>query len=202
MTYGEYKRRLHELKFTCGMNMRYHHCLEWRWGMADKIVRIIVGVLAIFGLVYAVPDFLNPLSGLIIAVVSLVAAAVLNIVPVGDREKHHGELFRLWGDLRSDAVQEEHKTCESEDDKEANKPRFERLCELVQKSDALNSVESAPWKGLLKKCYWEEEKSERAPTSQDQIHETLRQSPNTSAPGVASASKAEAEVGTAAGGPG
>ena len=37
---------------------------------------------------------------------SLVAAGVLNIAPVVDKAKFHGKMFRLWSDLRTEAVLE------------------------------------------------------------------------------------------------
>src|SRR5437899_2431204 len=92
MTNSEYKRRLHHVVFTCGINHRYHHTLEWVWGAVDKGIRVGVGVLAIVGLVLAVPSFVDSMVGFYVAIASVVVALALNIVPVGDWEKFHGEM--------------------------------------------------------------------------------------------------------------
>jgi hypothetical protein len=152
MTAPEYQYRLRTLITTCAMNQKYHHTLEWRYGMADKVIRIVVGVLAVVGLAAAFGGPDHHTADIWLAVVSLVAALALNIVPVGDREKHHGELFRLWSDLRRDADREELKGCELGDDDKATGPCVERLSELLGKKDSLNATESAPWPKLIARC--------------------------------------------------
>lgn len=156
MTNTEYKRRLDELIFTCGMNCRYHQILKQRFGRWDRGIRIAVGVLAIAGLVVAFPETVPATMGLTVAVLALAVAVVLNIIPVGDWSRDHAELFRLWSDLRRDAVLEEHETCEAEEDKEAAPFRFRRLCELDGKAEALHAAEPAPHRHLLDRCYGDE----------------------------------------------
>ena len=154
MTNSEYRKRLHDLLFTCEMNQLYHQTLEWRYGLLDKALKIMVGVLAASGAVLAVPG--QPASwswaGFIVAGLSAAFAVALNVVPVGDREKAHGGMFRLWSDLLKDALQEEHKTCEKDTEKDAQKIHDERLCELIGKKESLNASESAAWPRLLLKC--------------------------------------------------
>ena len=124
-----------------------------RW---DRGIRIIVGILSIIGLIVAFPDVVRPAIGITVAVASLAAAVVLNILPVSDWSRDHAELFRLWSDLRKDAVLEEHETCEAEDEKEAASFRFRRLCELTGKAEALDALEPAPNQKLLLRCYGDE----------------------------------------------
>jgi hypothetical protein len=161
MQKSEYCQRLRQIMYTCAVNQRYHHILEWRWGAGDKAIRIIVGIFAILGAVLAVPKLDAPCWGFIVALLSVVAAAVLNIVPVGDREKFHGEMFRLWGDLRRNALADELKTCDSEDDP----PPYlvDHLREMLDKMESFNLEEPAPWMGLLNRCQEDENESEWGP---------------------------------------
>jgi hypothetical protein len=154
MTNSEYKRRLHELIYTCETNQRYHQRLEWRFGWADKSLKIVVGLLAFFGAVLAAPGLPSSWAwaGFIVAGFSAAFAVALNVIPVGATEKTHGELFRLWSDLLTDALQEEHKTCDKVDNGEAAKAQDERLSELIGKKESLNASESAAWQGLLLEC--------------------------------------------------
>jgi hypothetical protein len=159
MIYGEHKRRLDEVIFISGMNSRYHHVLEWWWGFLDKTIRVVVGILAVVGLILSVPGVDAPRAGLAIAIVSLVAAAILNIVPVGDWEKTNGEMFRLWSGLRKDAVLLENKTCDKDDDKDAYSAYCDHLLGLIQKMESLHALQHAPLKGLLLRCEGDENES-------------------------------------------
>jgi hypothetical protein len=152
MTGDEYKYRLNKLIFTCAMNQKYHRQCEWWYGTADKIIRIAVGVLAVIGLVVGLAGKDYTTLGIWLAVFSLIVAFALNVFPVGDREKFHSSFFRLWSDLRKDAANEEHKTCELDDDANAPPQRCERLADLWGKAESLNSGEPAAWPNLLIQC--------------------------------------------------
>jgi hypothetical protein len=154
MTNSEYQKRLYELIYTCEMNQLYHQILEWRFGFADKALKIIVGILAVAGAVLAVPGLPSSWAwtGFYVAGLSAAFAVALNVIPIGDKEKIHGELFRLWTDLLKDALQEEHKTCEKDEGKEAHALHDSRLRELLAKKESLNASESAVWKNLLLRC--------------------------------------------------
>jgi hypothetical protein len=154
MTNNEYQTRLYELINICEINQLYHQRLEWRFGFADKALKIIVGVLAVAGAVLAVPGIPTSWTwaAFIVASLSAVFAVALNIIPVGDKEKSHGEMFRLWSDLLKDALQEEHKTCEMESGKDVPKSVDEHLRELIGKKECLNASESAAWPKLLLRC--------------------------------------------------
>lgn len=152
MTNAEYQKRLHELAFTCEMNQLYHQTLEWRYGVGDKALKITVAILAIIGAVLAVPALDQPLWAFALAIAAAVAAVILNVFPVGETAKEHGEMFHAWGDLHADAMQEEHKMCEKDGDKDAQRAHEERLRELVTKKEALNNAETAAWPKLLLKC--------------------------------------------------
>ena len=161
MTNRELKDRLDDLIYTCGMNARYHQQTAANRGSWDKGIRITVGILAVAGLVFAVPNLKMgtldvPLVGLFVAIISLVVAVILNIVPVGDREKLHGELFRMWSELRKDAEMEEYKVCEADPDAQAPEHSFERVRELAGKSLALDADEPEPNKKRLELCQGDE----------------------------------------------
>ena len=161
MTAQEYREKLHELIVTCGFNTRYHQVLAQRWKRWDRNIRILVGALAAFGLLFSVPGFeCHPWWGLVTAFLSLIAAVALNILPVGDWEKAHGELFRLWVDLRRDVANEKFRASEvGEDEGKAAPKLVDRLCELDQKSHSLDAQEPAPERELLIRCQREEELS-------------------------------------------
>src|SRR5439155_12646904 len=98
---------------------------------------IIVGILAIVGAIVAVPSLDLPRPGFIIGLISVVAVIILNVLPVGDWAKTHGEMFRLWSELRKDAGQEEHRACENGED--VREHASDRLCELIGKMESLNA---------------------------------------------------------------
>src|SRR5712692_1310115 len=164
MTNGELKNRLDDLIYQCGMNQCYHQRTAAVLGRWDKGIRITIGILAVVGLVLAVPTLkISKIdvgtTGLVTAIVSLVAAVILNIVPVGDREKLHGELFRLWSELLKDATVEECKVCEAVSDDSADEHAFDRLKELLSKAGSLNADEPAPNESRLRRC--QEDENER-----------------------------------------
>ena len=154
----EYDRRLAEVEYNAGMNARYHQILEAKYDRYDKAVRVMVAIGAIIGTVFAVPKFEEifpdssrlavALTGFVIAVLSLAAAAILNIVPIAEKAKFHGEMFRSWSDLRKDAVLAEHKTCAIE----PTDFHADRLFELVGKAESLHAQEPFPDEALLREC--------------------------------------------------
>jgi hypothetical protein len=128
MTTWQYYVKLHELKVAAGMSLRYHkHCEEW-YGWWDKAIRITVAVLAAIGLILAIRDYFP--IGIIVAVISLVATMVLNIVPVGDKEKQHAELYQLWNELFKDCSMEQIRISERGDSEEAPRDAIGRIAEL------------------------------------------------------------------------
>jgi hypothetical protein len=135
------------------MNELYHQRMESKCDLGDKLIRIVVMAIAVGGLVFAVPDLTNPWVGFVVSIMALVAAAILNIVPAGDWAKHHGEMFRLWCDLRGDAEREHLKTCEVSDDDKVKEAGAERLVDLWGKVAPLNAAQQAPDDKLLKECH-------------------------------------------------
>jgi hypothetical protein len=157
MTNSEYYQRLRAVRYTCSVNQRYHQILEWRRGFADRAIRILVGILAITGAIFAVPQMDRPWLGFWVAVVSAVFATVLNIVPVGDWQKFHAQMFQRWSDLQREATVEEFKMCEREGEIPAH--CVERLQELLSEMESLHAMEPAPSFRLLNRC--QEEENER-----------------------------------------
>jgi hypothetical protein len=161
MDKAEFDTRLREVVYCSRVNQRYHQLLEWRWGAIDKLVRAAVGILAIAGVVLAVPKLDLAWPGFWVALASVVVAAVLNIFAIGDWEKSHGELFRLWNDLEADSLAQEQKTYDLDDPPDAH--HLERLQEMRTKMIALNAAEPAPFKSLLKRCQEDENEAEWGP---------------------------------------
>jgi hypothetical protein len=151
--------RLFAAKFTAGMNLRYHQALQWRWGAADKAVRIVVGILAVIGIFLAVAADKYPTEGIILAVASAVVAMILNIVPFGDLEKFHADLFRSWSDVRREAELQEIKLAHLDPKKATIEAVCERITELCSKENQLCASEPAPWPTLLAKCEQDENES-------------------------------------------
>jgi len=96
----------HRAIFLCRMNQDIHSEKKGRYGFWDRALRIGVGFLAVLSLtlsviscfqgVWSVWSWLSAgFSGL-----SAIAAITLNVVPAGDWEKHHLDLFRRWTSLR------------------------------------------------------------------------------------------------------
>jgi hypothetical protein len=200
MTSEEYCRRLRHVIYTAGVNARYHQFCEARSGRWDQAIRIAVGVLATVGLILSVPGFDKlapqvsiPWVGFCVAIISLVAALILNIVPVTDRAKFHGEMFRAWSELRRAGLLEEQKTCE------INPKEFhiDRLAELVSEVESLNTEEPFPDIKLLKKCQDDENETEwgagiRTAQQVEAERERLLQRQAPCPPPAASASEASA----------
>lgn len=159
MLVKNYRNKMYELIVVSGMNHTYHQAYESFWGKWDKGVKAAVCILTVIGLVLAVPGIDMPWTGLWMAIVSACAAFVLNIVPIGDWEKEHGEMFRLWSDLRSDCENEELKTCSSAEEDTVPKHAAERLLDLQSKSNALHAMERNPNTRFLDACHAKVEKS-------------------------------------------
>lgn len=163
---------LHCSRFTAGISQRYHQIMEWRWSAADKFLRIFVGVLAVLGLWASLKGSSFAWHSEAIAVVSMLIAVALNVVPAGDREKYHGEMFRRWSDLRTavDAIESKVKA----DDLDG-KPSIclqERLSDLKNSENGLHGQEPAPWPKLLARCEKEERRSiygSEAPACEDAV---------------------------------
>ena len=153
MTAYEHNYNLTNLRTTCAMNELYHQRMESRCQWWDRSIRIAVMVLAIAGLILAVPDLTNAWIGFGVGIIALIAAAILNIVPVGDWAKHHGEMFRLWCDLRGDADREHLKTCDMGTEEKVKEPRSERLEDLWGKVATLNAAQTSPQERLLNDCH-------------------------------------------------
>lgn len=151
--------RLYELKFTSGMNARYHHHLEARWGGWDKVVRITVGALSVAGLVTTLMGRDLDAWSTWLAIASVFAAVALNVIPLADWEKKHGDLFRRWVDLRRDCQILEDRTCALPAGEDAKPGILERLQELREREHAIDAAEPAPDRKLLLQCQEDETES-------------------------------------------
>ena len=153
----EFQQKVWELTQTAAINQRYHQRLEWWWGAADKLVRILVGILAVASLVVTIAGSDFQTSAVVIGFASVIAAIVLNVIPLGDREKFYGEMFRRWSDFRKDAEKLGRYLSESND--KPSKADIELLRELEGKQHALDADEPAPWRRLLRESQEDQNES-------------------------------------------
>jgi hypothetical protein len=94
------KNSVWELSFIVSMNQDYYQTLTFYAACLDRLVRIVVGILAVFSLIIAcVPDWGS--WSITLAIVSLVTALVLNIVPLQNYERKFAQLYQQWTDLRA-----------------------------------------------------------------------------------------------------
>jgi hypothetical protein len=159
----EYHRRLYEVKYIARMNSRFHQYLASRYEWQDKAIRIVVALFAIAGLIFAVPKFETlcpesvgicvPWTGFVVAIISIFVAGALNIVPIVEKAKLHGELFRAWSELSQDAAVQEHRTCDTD---KVPAHIADRLEELVVKMESLHAEEPFADEKLLLKFQGDE----------------------------------------------
>jgi hypothetical protein len=154
----DYSARLRDIVYTASFNARYHQYFESRYDYIDKIIRIVIAILAIFGMVLAVPkfDLASPWVGFCVALISLVFAGILNIVPVVEKAKFHGEMFRCWSDVRANAVLEQQKTYSIVPEEH----HFERLEELSRNMESLHADEPYADNKLLLRFQEDENEAE------------------------------------------
>lgn len=128
--------------------------------MADKSVRILVGIFAVLGVIassFSQPNSSVPLT---VGFISVVIAIVLNVTPLGEREKFHAELFRGWSELRKDTEKLDVSVCSLTPTSKVKPHHFGRFQELADKAHALHASEPAPWKNLLVECQRDEIESQ------------------------------------------
>ena len=151
MTYSEFKKKIVELIGYCDINQRYHQRLGWWFGVADKLAKISVAIVAVVAVVLALSGEEWKIYEVGWAIAAAVLAVVLNVLPFGEYEKFYDEMFRSWSDLRIEAETQKVKV---RGEPGANVPDHvsERFTELNQRQHSLNSEEPSPWRWLLKIC--------------------------------------------------
>ena len=157
MTNAECLKRLEKIAYTAGINQRYHQQFQWWWSIADKAVRIAVGILAVIGVFVLTPG--RESWAAVVAFLALIAAIVLNIIPSAEREQFYGDLFRRWSDLRKDAESENLRLAARDSEANATPDVVERIRDLCEKEHCLCAAEPAPWRKFLGKCQEDENQS-------------------------------------------
>lgn len=160
MTNQEYGDKLAKLRSTAGMNTRYHQRLEARFDWIDRGVRILVAVVAVAAVVLAVPPLATAWWSFGVAAVAAALAVALNVIPVVEWAKLHGELFRSWSELRKDTLAEEHK---ADAVTAPDHHQLERLLELTAKAGTLDATEPFADEKLLRHCQGDEYEAEYGP---------------------------------------
>ena len=107
MTRDEFRDEQFRISVIAGMNQRYHQARVGFWSRWDRVIRIVVALLAVAGFTLAtmalvVETSSLDLSAVVVAGLAAFGAVVLNVVPLGNEELRHQDLFRRWTDLRED----------------------------------------------------------------------------------------------------
>lgn len=159
MTIDEYRNELLKIEYICGMNQKYHQRLQWRWGMGEKAVKVILAMCAVVGLIHTISDIAPIWIAVALGIASTVAALVLNVAPLGDRENDHHDMFSRWSDLRGDVEVEAIKVVRNSRSDKPGEAAIERLEELTAKKNNLHASESCAFPKLLLKCQQAENRS-------------------------------------------
>lgn len=144
-------RMIHDLGFTAVVNQRYHQILEWRWATLDRLMRILIGVLAAFGVLLAALGSPWGTLSLVVPMAALIAAILLNILPFGEIQRFYRDLFRRWSDLRQE-VELARMAVRDLQGQDVPEHLFQRLQSLMQRKAAILADEPAAWRGLLIRC--------------------------------------------------
>ncbi len=104
MNHDAFEDERFRISVIASMNQRYHQYRGDHWLRWDRGVRILVGVFAVLGALLAVVTAYDSASeavvvSVLIAIASVVAAFVLNVIPLGDWTMQHQGLFQRWSDL-------------------------------------------------------------------------------------------------------
>lgn len=142
---------LHDLQFTSGVNILYHQSYERWYRRWDRAFRLAVAVSAIASLCLTVKDV--PPWGLILGIATALLAAFLGIYTLGDWEKQHGNLFRLWSSLREEIERASHRCQLLDDSDDVAHHDAERLEDLAGKAAVLHGYDTAPNKSFLIECH-------------------------------------------------
>ena len=153
----EFLDRLYEVKFTAGMNQRYHQILAQKWYRLDCGFKIATGLVATLACISAFASGWTIFSQ-VTAIVAAILAVSLNVLPFGEWRQIHLDIFRRWSDLLEDAEVFDI----SIPDKIA-KAQIDRLESLTAKMHRINAVEPKANQQLLQKCFDMEEKARDEP---------------------------------------
>ena len=159
MTADEFQKKQYDLSVTAGMNQRYHQRRAGRFAWWDRGFRVGIGVLSAVSAGLAVAAANNSVShveGYSVAIAIVVAGigATLNVLPFGDWEKSHVDLFRRWTDLREEVDALLYHT-----NGEPSAFVISRLKELDGKLHRICGMEPACKTKLLDECHRAEERS-------------------------------------------
>lgn len=158
-------QRAHELDVKAGFNQRYHQIMAWRWGVADRAMRIAVGVISTIGLVFSVPFPSSGTpgpwewAGFALAIAGAVFAVGLSVVPFDERERFYNGLFRDWTDVRVRAARLRNCIYDMGSGVDLPDEMADDLGEAIGRGLALDGAEPAAYQGLLARCQNAEETS-------------------------------------------
>jgi len=163
MTRDDFLDKQYELSVQAGMNQRYHQRYAtwyWQWDAGIKAVTAAAAVIGLaLSIATAFPNSNPYLVGaeVFLAIVTTVAAVVLNVIPVGNWEQFHRDFFRQWTDLR-----EELESLLYECQGEPDSPHIMQLQKLEGKMHRICGQEPSPNDNLIRICFEAEKKSRKA----------------------------------------
>jgi hypothetical protein len=156
MTTEKLLLELYHLSFTAGMNRRYYQAKLASWKKLDNRVQIAVAMCAVVGFTLSILSLfnlplVNPIS-VVVAIFSLLAAIVLNVVPTGEECFKHGELYRRWNELHEDIESLEFRARHAAVE-QVDPMILDRFGELRSKKTRIEQDEPLPDEALVGKCY-------------------------------------------------
>lgn len=97
------RKMLWELDFTAGMSQNYYRTLTFALGAADRLMKLFLGLAAIWTLALEYRDHSHDSKTFWLAASVAIVAAVLNIAPFDSWERRFQELKVRWKDFQNDA---------------------------------------------------------------------------------------------------
>jgi hypothetical protein len=162
------KATLWDLDMTASLNDHYYHCLAVAFAIADRLVRIAVGVVGVIAFAYSGNQDLSWGIGLAM----LIVAVILNATPLHAWETHCRTLQTKWSDLRSDVQEFEIDVfgavinaayfvrCKGQHTDPLSKQFQEQAARLVYKRHQLNADDFLRWPWLVD-WHWVRERQRR-----------------------------------------
>lgn len=181
MKVSELEDKLYFLEYTTRLNQRYHQARERMWAILERGTRMIVGFLAGLGVVTC---FIGPeWASVLVAILALLAAIALNVLPFGDREKASGELFRRWTDLRTDIEQIQNSISGAPPNDDIPSHILERFGFAQSRRNAIEAAEPSPNEKWLLKAQQDENYSRWGKRDWEDCQKVIDERKKQSAPG-------------------
>jgi len=169
MTNDDALEQLWRIEVEASISKRYHQFFHSRHSWCDRFVRITVGFLSVFGLVFTLsPSIENKWIPISVAVLGVFAAIVLNIVPFGEWSRNSEDFARRWTQLSADAEAWGSLLRSERNDGNAHKYVENAVQRMIQKQNELEGSEPSPDRKRLEQCQAEEHQYRGLPSPENQ----------------------------------